>query len=79
VSDCHPGMLSKSQALKDMVDDPGRYPETCTIIMSYVCLNIGDGDLLPWCGERQDLRVPVSNTPPEVGYIHPCSFAERVV
>ena len=65
-------MPPKSQALKDMVDEPGRYPETCTIIMSRACLNIGDGDLLPWCWERRDLRVPVIKTPPEVGYTDPC-------
>jgi hypothetical protein len=27
-----------------MVDDPGRYPETCTIIMFRACPNIGDED-----------------------------------
>jgi hypothetical protein len=37
-------MLHKSQALKDMVDEKGRYPETCTIIMSCACPNIGDVD-----------------------------------
>jgi hypothetical protein len=26
------------------VDDPVRYPETCTIIMSGACPNIGDED-----------------------------------
>jgi hypothetical protein len=38
-------MLLKFRALKDMVDDPGRYPETCNIIMSRACPNIGDEDL----------------------------------
>jgi hypothetical protein len=38
-------MLLKFRALKDMVDDPGRYPKTCTIIMSCACPNIGDEDL----------------------------------
>jgi hypothetical protein len=34
--------------------------------------NLGEENLHPGCGERRDLRVPVSNTPPEVGYINPC-------
>jgi hypothetical protein len=38
-------MLLKFRALKDMMDDPGRDPETCTIIMSCACPNIGDEDL----------------------------------
>ncbi|WP_287584190.1 hypothetical protein, partial [Candidatus Borrarchaeum sp.] len=29
-------------------------------------------DLLPWCWERRDLRVPAIKTPPEVGYTNPC-------
>jgi hypothetical protein len=37
-------MLLKFWALKDMMDEPSRYPETCTIIMSYACPNIGDED-----------------------------------
>jgi hypothetical protein len=37
-------MLLKSHALKDMVDENGRYPETSTIIMSCACPNIGDED-----------------------------------
>ena len=38
-------MLLKFHALKDMVDETGRYPEACTIIMSCACPNIGDEDL----------------------------------
>ncbi len=29
--------------------------------------NFGEENLLPWCWERRDLRVPVIKTPPEVG------------
>jgi hypothetical protein len=34
--------------------------------------NLGEENLLPWCWERRDLRVPVIKTPPEVGYTNPC-------
>ena len=34
--------------------------------------NLGEENLLPWCWERRDLRVPVIKTPPEVKYIIPC-------
>jgi hypothetical protein len=37
-------MLLKSRALKDMVDEPVRHPENCTIIMFCACPNIGDED-----------------------------------